>query len=468
MRRPSPVCPVQRRVPDNLAFIDGEKRQYDLAGELLELAHRDAGGFVQRRYAYEYDAAGNRVAMDDDQGRHAYGYDDKYQVVSATHPLDPSESFTYDPVGNRLSSHLSSSYVYNAANQLLDDAEFTYSYDADGNCTGKISKVNGERHEYVFNSENRMTAYRKYDIGSNLLTSADYYYDALGRRIAKSVNGLLTRYIYHGEDIWAELAPDGQVQRTYAHGPGIDEPIATAGADSRLYYYLADGLGTIRHIRDDNTAAFNIVATFNYDSFGQLLPSSSTGWNDAYRYTSREWDPETGTYFYRARYYDPHSGRFTAEDPLDFKSDVNHYRYVRNSPADSLDPFGLCCTALDRTRELFVALSICERTRGRTFSAQACSGDLFKGAGYGCEYNASGLVDALNGQLKCWDPEVIYAGWPSVSSTFTKRRIIPHAFVKLVPKDKCCNEPDTPPIAVDNCLGGCRLAPFTDSDWSPL
>jgi len=35
-----------------------------------------------------------------------------------------AEAFTYDPVGNRLTSHLSAS---------LEDAEFTYTYDANSN-----------------------------------------------------------------------------------------------------------------------------------------------------------------------------------------------------------------------------------------------------------------------------------------------------------------------------------------------
>ena len=35
-------------------------------------------------------------------------------------------------------------------------------------------------------------------------------------------------------------------------------------------------------------------------------------------YTGREWDPETGLYYYRARYYDPKVGRFISEDPIGF------------------------------------------------------------------------------------------------------------------------------------------------------
>ena len=33
-------------------------------------------------------------------------------------------------------------------------------------------------------------------------------------------------------------------------------------------------------------------------------------------YTGREYDRDTGLYYYRARYYDPEIGRFISEDPL--------------------------------------------------------------------------------------------------------------------------------------------------------
>jgi RHS repeat-associated protein len=58
-------------------------------------------------------------------------------------------------------------------------------------------------------------------------------------------------------------------------------------------------------------------------------------------YTGREWDPETGLYYYRARYYDPKAGRFISEDPIGFGGGVNFYGYVENSPVDLIDPSGL-------------------------------------------------------------------------------------------------------------------------------
>lgn len=61
-----------------------------------------------------------------------------------------------------------------------------------------------------------------------------------------------------------------------------------------------------------------------------------------YTYTAKEWDKETGLYYYRARYYDPSIGRFIQKDPIGFRGgDVNLYGYVHNNAVNRKDPFGL-------------------------------------------------------------------------------------------------------------------------------
>ncbi|MBI2840809.1 MAG: RHS repeat-associated core domain-containing protein [Acidobacteria bacterium] len=282
--------------------------------------------------------------MTDLSGSHGYGYDDRYQLTAATHPAQQAETFGYDSVGNRTTSHISASYTYNSANQLLEDAEFTYTFDLDGNCVGKVSKIDGTRHEYIFNSENRMTGYRKYDISSTLLTTADYFYDALGRRIAKRVNGALTRYMYHEEDIWLAITPSG-IAVHYQHGPGIDEPLVAWASYDGPYteplYYFADGLGTIRAAKGQDWAGRDMSASYEFDSFGQVKSSTSTLKSEwpLFTYTAREADSETGQLFLRARYYDPRSGRFVSEDPAGVQGIL--YPYAGNDPVNYVDPFGL-------------------------------------------------------------------------------------------------------------------------------
>lgn len=99
-----------------------------------------------------------------------------------------------------------------------------------------------------------------------------------------------------------------------------------------------------------------VVNRYAYDSFGALKSSEMI--RNAYTYTGREYDSETGLYYYRARYYDPEAGRFVGKDPIGFAGgDVNLYGYVDsvgkpltetnlylytgNSPINRIDPLGL-------------------------------------------------------------------------------------------------------------------------------
>src|SRR5262249_975917 len=60
-----------------------------------------------------------------------------------------------------------------------------------------------------------------------------------------------------------------------------------------------------------------------------------------YTYTGREFDADTGLYYYRARWYDPKVGRFISEDPIGFGGGINQFSYVENNPMNGRDPQGL-------------------------------------------------------------------------------------------------------------------------------
>jgi len=87
--------------------------------------------------------------------------------------------------------------------------------------------------------------------------------------------------------------------------------------------------------------AGSIEETTGYDAFGKPLALALPGTGNDMLYTGREYDRETGLYYYRARYYDPEIGRFISEDPLEFKAGVNFYTYVGNNPVNANDPMGL-------------------------------------------------------------------------------------------------------------------------------
>jgi RHS repeat-associated protein len=89
-----------------------------------------------------------------------------------------------------------------------------------------------------------------------------------------------------------------------------------------------------------------------------------------FQYTTREFDSESGLYYYRARYYDSNSGRFLTEDSARFASGkYEFYAYVDNSPLNFRDPSGNepCCQKnIDfAKKELETALSNAQLMRGR-------------------------------------------------------------------------------------------------------
>jgi RHS repeat-associated protein len=61
-----------------------------------------------------------------------------------------------------------------------------------------------------------------------------------------------------------------------------------------------------------------------------------------YLYTSQEWDPIAGLYYYDNRWYDSTTGRYFSQNPLEFSAgDGNLYRYAYNNPLNFTDPSGM-------------------------------------------------------------------------------------------------------------------------------
>jgi RHS repeat-associated protein len=322
------------------------------------------------RLDYTYDKAGNRTRMDEVRYgemflQHQYTYDRLNRLIHATHP-DLIESFSYDSVGNRLPG------VYDAANRLLEDDEFTYEYDENGNLIKKVEKTTEKVTTYQYDAENQLI---RVDLPDG--TYATYRYDGLGRRIEKNVNGKITRYVYDNEDIILEYDGEGNLIAEYIHGPGIDEPLMME-RDGEIYYFIADALGSIKALVDGEGG---VRQMYEYDAFGGIRVLDEEGApiqiEDAipnpYTFTGREYDPETGLYYYRARYYDPGLGRFLQEDPafqvemipslkigalnygeevssvyikrlhhlLNRPQDLQFYIYCLNNPLIFIDPYGV-------------------------------------------------------------------------------------------------------------------------------
>jgi RHS repeat-associated protein len=170
-------------------------------------------------------------------------------------------------------------------------------------------------------------------------SGVSFKYDPFGRRVYKSSSSGTSVFAYDGDNLVEETNSSGTVVARYSQGLNIDEPLAMLRSGATSFYHT-DGLGSISSL---SNAAGALAQTYTFDSFGKQTGSSGSLTNP-FQYTAREFDAETGLYYYRARYYDSSSGRFWSEDPLRFFSgQTSFYPYVEGNPVSLADPQGLTC-----------------------------------------------------------------------------------------------------------------------------
>jgi RHS repeat-associated protein len=259
---------------------------FDNASRLLEMKHLNSLSQILEQVNYGYDANGNRTSMN---------------RPSVTLPMPNQASNT----------------SYNSANQMLSFNDKNITYDNNGNMTSVTNSCGTTN--YIWDVRNRLTGISGFKPDCSSLT-ASFKYDALGRRIEKTINGTTTKYLYDGLDIIQEKQ-NGVVTANYIRGLNIDEHLARIKSDGTIRYYQTDALGSVIALTDDTGV---VKTTYTYDPFGNATISGETS-DNPFQYTGREND-NTGLYYYRARYYSPELQRFISEDPIGFEGgDVNFY-----------------------------------------------------------------------------------------------------------------------------------------------
>lgn len=234
--------------------------------------------------------------------------------------------------------------------QLKTLGDFEFEYDDNGNLIRKSNRDSETTYDWDFN---------------NLLTRVNYpdgwvsyKYDAYGRRIAKETSsGEFLRYIYDGYNLIAILDGSGNPIIFLHDLLRLDNPFAMVYRDGNVYYFISDRLGSVTEIID---SLGNTIASFDYDSFGNILNEEiEGGYEDlvnksVYRFMGREYDKETGLYYFRQRYLDPVSLIFISRDQvlapetLTFEDALNdevsfdsEYTFCKNNPVKFVDPFGM-------------------------------------------------------------------------------------------------------------------------------
>jgi RHS repeat-associated protein len=314
---------------------------YDPLSRLTSVLHQLSGSTIDGA-TYTVDNAGNRIAKTDQRTAVTsnYSYDPIYELTQVLQGTNTTESYSYDPVGNRLSSLGVSPYNYNVSNELTSTPNATYTYDANGNTLTKVDSTGTT--SYTWDFENRLTSVTLPGSGGTV----SYRYDPFGRRIYKSSSGGTSVYAYDGDNLIEETNSSGAAVARYSQGLNIDEPLAMLRSSATSYYHV-DGLNSVTSL---SNAAGSLAQTYTFDSFGKTTNSTGSLTNP-FQYTAREFDTETGLYFYRAKYYDSTAGRFLNEDPIRFGGGANFYRYVFNNPARLTDSNGLSSRDVQRIME---------------------------------------------------------------------------------------------------------------------
>ncbi|MFG6688993.1 RHS repeat-associated core domain-containing protein [Burkholderia pseudomallei] len=390
---------LNRRTLVSYADGSGIQATYDAGDRLTGLTDSSSGSYSwghdgldrvtsavapQGTISYGYDAASRLISMTPAaQATVNYSYDAADRLTSL---LQGSETvqFTYDAADRRSTLVLPNGIVvgagFDAASELTSLTytqsngtslgSLTYGYDADGRIISKSgtfatdllpeattqpatfdlndrkTSFNGQAltydangnltsdgtNTYTWNARNQLTQISQ---GGNVELS--FSYDALGRRIAKTVgSGTPTQYLYDGANIVQET--QGASVNPILNGLGMDERFARNDVTGRTYY-LTDILGSTIALTDSTGA---IRQQYSYDPYGNMAQSDTTaGFTNPYQYTGREADAP-GLYFYRARYYSSLMGGFISQDKLWFGSgQLSFYAYVGGNPAGYTDPRGL-------------------------------------------------------------------------------------------------------------------------------
>lgn len=227
-------------------------------------------------------------------------------------------------------------------------------HDAKGNLT-----LDEDGKTYTWDFDNRLQEVR--NSNGDLLGS--YTYDAIGRRVTKTVPGNLpgdptATTAFVNMTLWGWMGQvqaeyeDNTLKRQYSYGEYLDEPLTLTRHDAGLsggqetLWYHRDRQYNVTGLTD---SAGTVVERYAYSPYGErrvLSPDGVTerqvsAYGNHVGHQGLYHDREAGLIYNRMRYRDFNLGRWLQREPLGYFDGMNMYAFVSNQPLDWLDPTGL-------------------------------------------------------------------------------------------------------------------------------
>ena len=378
-----PLTKVQRTDSGSVAG------SYALAYEYGDADHPIAPSQIGHE-RYTYDANGNPTLVEDDslnmERRMAWDEEDRLMALSDN---GKTSRYTYNAAGERIvKSHgyLEGVYVNGAPQGLTFHETEDYTiYPA------PILSVTRQRFtKHYFIGDRRVASkigagifQNAYGHGANVVTAGqkDYqmrmmqiekqredYYRKLGtppgvptmKGATAEPENTHEGYNTIIRELGDHSVPDGWIQRPKRNavpgtppGPPVqwDKPedpddvqpgygyVPADTAHEDIFYYHTDHLGSTSYITD---AKANVAQFDAYLPYGELLVDEHSSTEEMpYKFNGKEFDQETGLYYYGARYMNPRTSLWYGVDPLAEKyPNIGGYIYCAENPIKLIDSDG--------------------------------------------------------------------------------------------------------------------------------
>ena len=366
-------------------------------------------------YTYQYNRAGNISSYFDNGDEYIYTYDDfgRLQSVEDFEAGD-LHTYSYDSGGNLTTRRYIDYYHSHEGYQTL--GSYTY---GDSQWKDLLTAYNGTPITYdaIGNPLTDGTWTYTWQHGRQLVgmekdgTSISYTYNADGKRISKTVDGITYNYHYLGDQLVEMTWGSNRMRFSYDAIGAMS--VNYNGTD---YFYLRNAQGDVTGLVD---SAGTKVVSYAYDPWGKTWDASGTlastlGTFNPLRYRGYVYDTETGLYYLNSRYYNPSWGRFINADNAISSSgeSVNGYNlfaYCFNNPVNMEDQTGNWPKWLEKVaKAVAVAAVVVTAVVVVAVATAGTGGAALAAAGIAFGTSCGGLVGGIANEKK---KESFINGW---------------------------------------------------------